>query len=199
MSSLPDSFSRVTYSSIRKTLALIKFSHSMTTAIHDDECWLRFCSWTSFQRHVKPQGLTSSHFTQNIYSRSKAFLIITSLRFPCPILAICLSIFLASSTLRSWGMGTTGPLGLEQHLLSQLARGVRNCVAPMMSMQQWSPNSKSWKRKLVFREKAWEERLALEERKEKAINGSIRIKAYKASPSSAQPLLHPLKVKTFTA
>ena len=98
---------------------------------------------------------------------AKVFLIITSLRFPCPIRAICLSIFLASSTLRSWGMGTTGPLGLEQHLLSQLARGVRNCVAPKMSMQQWSPNSKSCKRKsrkLVLRE---EERLALEARASK--------------------------------
>ena len=99
----------------------------------------------------------------------------TSLRFPWAIRAICLSIFLASSTLRSWGMGTTGPFGLEQHLLSQLARGVRNCVAPRMSMQQWSPNSKSCKNGQKTYWKRTGEAFVGEE--EKAINGSIRIKA----------------------
>ena len=61
------------------------------------------------------------------------------------ILPICLSIFLASSGLTSAGIGTKGPLELEQHLLSQLARDVRNCVDPKMSIQQWSPSRRSCK------------------------------------------------------
>ena len=65
--------------------------------------------------------------------------------FKLGIRAICLLILLASSSLTSSGISTTGPRLLEQHLLSQLARGVLNWVEPMISRQQCSPSNRSCK------------------------------------------------------